>query len=144
MHDRMDGNAVSKPEQSNIAPGLRRPVFQRHGYALAIVALLVLMYGVYGNTQEVAKQGHSALLWMVKRWRVSDNLSHGWIIPLISLFFLWRRRSELATATGGRSFLGLLTVVGSLLLYWIGARTQLTRLTLVREIRPTGTLGLPG
>ena len=120
-------------EQSNRA-ALAWPALRRHAYAPLILGLLAVMYGLYGNTQEVATQGHSALFWMIRRWRVADNLSHGWIIPFISLFFLWRRREDFIRAPRERGLVGLLTVVASLGLYWLGVRAQLTRLTLVSLI----------
>ena len=36
-----------------------------------ILGLIALLYGVYGNAQEVAVQGRSAIVWMIGRWNSS-------------------------------------------------------------------------
>jgi exosortase len=98
----------------------------------AMVAMLVLLYGVQGNAEEVGLHGRSAIVWMVRRWSgVGGDLSHGWIIPLVSGYILWRKRRELAEAPRRVSGAGLAIVVASLALHWVGVRSQLTRLSLL-------------
>ncbi|MFO7871850.1 MAG: exosortase/archaeosortase family protein [Kiritimatiellia bacterium] len=103
--------------------------------AACICVLLVLLYGVHGNNQEVEFHGRSAVLWMVKRWIwAGGDFSHVWLIPLVSLFALWRKRKELAHVPGNVSYAGLAVVAASLLLHWMGFRAQLTRLSLLSMI----------
>ena len=109
--------------------------WQQGFVAAGIVALLVVLYGVYGNTQNIAGHGRSAILWMVRRWSGSGgDLSHGWIMPLVSLYALWRRREALRLADTRVSGWGLLVVVLSLLLHGFGMRAQLVRLSLLSLI----------
>ncbi|MFC1453316.1 exosortase/archaeosortase family protein [Verrucomicrobiota bacterium] len=104
--------------------------------ALAVLALMFwLLYGVQGNSQETAIHGHSAVRWMVKRWSGSGgDLSHGWVIPLVSLYLLWRRRRDLVSAEKQPAAAGLAVVVLALFLHWAGVRAQLTRLSLLSLI----------
>ena len=105
--------------------------FVRIGAAVVLVGVLWLLYGVQGNAQEVQRHGRSAIGWMVKRWSGSGgDLSHGWIIPLVAGFAIWRQREKLALAEKKPSCVGLLVIVLSLVLHWVGYRSQLTRLSL--------------
>jgi exosortase D (VPLPA-CTERM-specific) len=86
-----------------------RPVAWRLGPtgwgALALVAaLLVVAY----------LDGFAELLF---RWETSEEYSHGYFIPLISLFLAWRRKNELAALPLAGSRVGLaVLVLGALLL----------------------------
>jgi len=103
--------------------------------ATLIAAGLWFLYGFQGNAQEAAVNGPSALLWMIRRWSgVGGDLSHGWLIPVVSAFVLWRERKELAGARKEVSRTGLLIVILALFLHWTGVRTQLTRLSLLSLI----------
>jgi exosortase len=68
---------------------------------LVLLALLVVIYWqpckeMYGN------------------WMMADSYySHGFLVPPISLFFLWRKRHELATARIGHSAWGYPLIIGS-------------------------------
>ena len=71
-------------------------------------------------------------MWMVLRWGSSDGqFSHGWAIPVVSLFILCRKRDQLFAAPRSTSLTGLAVVIVSLLLHWIGVRSQLTRISLL-------------
>ena len=99
---------------------------------------LAYLYGLRGNTQEVWMRGRSAIIWMIARWQwkgVEDaDFSHGWLIPIISAAIVWTKRQQLANAKKATSWIGLGVVVWSLFLYWVGARGQLTRISLLSLI----------
>lgn len=100
-------------------------------WLLAFACLFVLLYGVQGNAQEVHRHGRSAIVWMAKRWNGSGgDLSHGWLIPLVSGWILWRGRRELAAARRAPCTPAIVLVALSLALHWAGVRSQLTRLSL--------------
>lgn len=75
---------------------------------LVLVALLVVIYWqpsveMYGN------------------WMMADSYySHGFLVPPISLFFLWRKRHELARVPLGYSAWGYPLVIGAALLLIAG------------------------
>ena len=119
--------------RSTCSAGLRQPVI----FSLTLLAALtVYLYGFHGNTEQAAVQGHSAIRWMVARWsgEVAADLSHGWLIPLVSLYALWQRRKTLAEAAGAPDWRGVLLVTAAFGLYWIGVQGQQTRLTLLSLI----------
>jgi exosortase len=109
---------------------LRRPAT----YSLAMLTVcMVYLYGFNGNTEYVGTQGRSAIRWMVSRWSggVAADLSHGWLIPLVSLYALWQRRKALWDAEFMADWRGIFLTVAALFLYWAGVQGQQTRLTLV-------------
>ncbi len=59
---------------------------------------------------------------MVHDWYVDENYSHGFLIPLVSLYLLWTRRDELRKAAreGKGSWVGLLVCLGSLGIFVLG------------------------
>ena len=98
----------------------------------AIAAMAWFLYGLHGNAEEVAVRGHSAVLWMVARWgSVTGDLSHAWLIPLVSLYALWTMRGVLRALPKNPDLRGLAAFTVALGLYWLGVRGQQTRLTLL-------------
>jgi exosortase len=98
--------------------------------ALIAVAVFVLFH-FYGNTSDSASKGSSAFVWMVGMWRYPQyDFSHGWMIPFVSMFVLWKRRRQLAEIQPRMFPAGLLVVIASLLLHFVGYRTEQTRLSL--------------
>ena len=57
---------------------------------------------------------------MVGDWYNDPNYSHGFLVPLISAYFLWERRAALRAAEIVPSNFGLVVIVGSLLLLIFG------------------------
>ncbi|MFC1497327.1 exosortase/archaeosortase family protein [Verrucomicrobiota bacterium] len=100
-----------------------------------IIIGLWFLYGVQGNAQNVAAQSRSAIMWMVNRWNGSGgDLSHCWIIPLVSVFIIWRKRKEFVSAPKKTNVIGFVIIVLSLTLHWFGFKAQLTRLSLLSLI----------
>lgn len=107
-------------------------------WLLPLTALLLLtwwLYGVNGNAQDIELRGRSAILWMVHRWSGSGgDLSHGWIIPVVSGFVIWKRRKDFLEAETGVCYPALALVAICLLMHWFGIRAQLTRVSLLSLI----------
>jgi len=57
---------------------------------------------------------------MVGDWYNDPNYSHGFLVPLISVYFMWERRAALRAAVIAPSNFGLVVIVGSLLLLVFG------------------------
>lgn len=80
-----------------------------------------------------------AVLWWMSRgmlsWLASsfreprEDMSHGWLVPLFSLYLLYRKRRELAAAAGRPSATGLLLALPGLFALWIGSRGDQVRIT---------------
>ncbi len=77
---------------------------------IAIVAvLLVLVYWSSIRNQ------------LVQRWLNDGNWSHGWLIPLFSLYFLGTRRAALSRVQPRASYTGAVVLVLSLAMYFVSA-----------------------
>lgn len=61
---------------------------------------------------------------LVRRWASEEEYSHGFFIPLVSMWFLWERRAAIAGSLGAGSWLGTAAVVASCLLLVLGALTD--------------------
>ncbi len=106
----------------------------RAGLAAIIVALVFGIFHFQGNTTDIRMFGRSALLWMVQRWNDTffsgADYSHGWLIPIAAAYLVWRKRDELAAAPKSVALAGLAVVVAGLLMHWVGAKAQQTRVSL--------------
>ncbi|MEI6167036.1 MAG: exosortase/archaeosortase family protein [bacterium] len=101
------------------------------GLWVAIVAGMFLLFSADGNNEEVLSQGRSAVGWMIGRWEwAGADMSHGWLIPLVSLYMVWCKRHELRDVPKLLSWAGFSVVLFALLLYLGGLRVQQTRFVL--------------
>jgi len=115
--------------------GARRAGLAQACCVIVILGLIWFLYGIHGNNQEFRVHGRSAILWMVKRWGgVGGDLAHGWIIPIVSAFVIWRKRQDLTAVPKETNTTGMVVIILSLLLHWLGFRAQLTRMSLVSLI----------
>ncbi|MFH0878837.1 MAG: exosortase/archaeosortase family protein [Lentisphaerota bacterium] len=97
-----------------------------------VMGLVYVLFHLQGNTTDVAAFGRSVLSWMVDRWgQIGGEYSHGWLIPLVSGWLVWLKRRELAAAPKKVCGWGLAVIVFALLLHWLGAKAQQTRLSLL-------------
>jgi exosortase len=111
---------------------LTRDELVRLGLVAVMVGMAFVMFHLQGNTTDIRVYGRSALLWMVHRWNESGgDFSHGWLIPFVSIGILWHRRREIAAASRATNRVGLAVVILALLLHWLGAKAQQTRLSLM-------------
>jgi exosortase len=92
--------------------------------AAALAAALALMYaGVLSS--------------LVRQWSSDDNYSHGFFVLPLAAYFAWERRQALAAAVRRPSIFGLVTILGSLLVYTaglLGAELFLTRISMIGVI----------
>jgi exosortase D (VPLPA-CTERM-specific) len=61
-----------------------------------------------------------ALAELVRRWTVQEEYSHGFLVPLISLWLLWQRRAALLSCIGHPSWSGPLVIVLATLIGMVG------------------------
>jgi exosortase len=82
---------------------------------------------------------YGGVLWrLVDDWRVDENYSHGFLVPLISLYAIWTQRAALTTTPiHPRPWLGgALMLLAALLLFvgMLGAELYATRLSMVLSL----------
>lgn len=75
---------------------------------------------------------------IVARWMTDPNWSHGWLIPVFSLYFLWLGRGELRTVEPQPNWLGAIvlgaSLTGNFFFAWIVPMTYPQALTLFGSI----------
>jgi exosortase len=105
--------------------------------AAAVIGLVVALFHFHGVTDvgyDPRTSTHSLFAWLTARWNpystYGNDFPHGWIGPLGCAFMLWRLRHELAAAPKRSSLIGLGLIILALLLHWVGARAQQTRISI--------------
>jgi len=64
---------------------------------------------------------HSTLAWMLNRWDGIDSYySHGFLIPFISAYLIWRKKDELRGKPLGYSSFGLALILFAMVLHILG------------------------
>ena len=74
---------------------------------------------------------------MVRQWYTDSDYSHGFLVPFLSVYLIWLRRDKLAEVVRRPSNWGLLLVLGSLGLLFLGslgAELFLTRISIIGTI----------
>jgi len=99
-------------------------------------ALVALGYDPDG-TVTVDDEFTDATEQMVERWQDSGiafgsaaDYSHGWLIPIASLMVVWMKRNEIADEPKSSSRIGLGIVILALMIHYVGAKAQQTRISL--------------
>lgn len=123
--DRWRLGALTKNELMNI------------GFISVIIGMLFMLFHLFGNTVEDVG-GRSAFIWMVARWRdkvsFGADYSHGFLIPFVSLGVIWNKRADYFAATKKVCIVGLYVIIAALLMHWVGAKMQQTRISLLSLI----------
>jgi len=76
----------------------------------------------------------SVLIKLVQQWGTDPTYSHGFLVPPIALFLLYRERDRLLHAVPRPSFIGLVVIVLGLMAYVLGslgAELFVTRMSLI-------------
>lgn len=71
---------------------------------------------------------------MVNDWSTNDNYSHGFLVPFISFYLIWKDRSDLLKMKPSPSNTGMIFFIGSLLFFIvtnIGAELFTMRLSMI-------------
>jgi exosortase len=77
------------------------------------------------------------LVHLVRQWWTDPDYSHGFLVPLLSAYLIWQRRDKLAAVARKPSNWGVLVVLGSLGLLFLGslgAELFLTRISIIGTI----------
>ena len=98
----------------------------------AAIILSVLVFQFQGNASSVAMEGKSIFSWIAHQWTASGgDFSHGWLMPLISIYVIYLKRKELLQEKKTISVIGLFMFAGTCLMHWVAYRAQQPRLSLV-------------
>ncbi len=123
--DRWRLGALSKNELMNI------------GFVSVIIGFLFVLFHLLGNTVENVGS-RSAFTWMIARWGDKESFgadySHGYLIPFVSLAVIWHKREEFFEAPKQICQAGLYLIIAALVMHWVGAKMQQTRISLISLI----------
>lgn len=103
------------------------PLKEMNASGKGLVAFLILAILVVGLYQPV-------LVNLVRQWWDDENYSHGFLIPLVTAYFVWERRERLAKLAVSPSPFGLALLaagIGMLLLGNVSAELFTTRVSLL-------------
>ncbi len=106
-------------------------MFKRVASAVAGLAGLVLFFSVYGVSVWQGASRQSLFGWLYMMWSSEStdavDYSHGMVIPLVSLWLLWRRRADLLKAfeTPQPHVFGAVLLVAAVALHFAGLRMQI-------------------
>lgn len=118
------------------SPPLARRSMEPRFLALALACVVVLaIFHFQGNSVQQEAFGHSAFRWMVGRWGDTVSYggvdySHGWLLPFVTGWLIWRRREELGAVPHRVCPWGLWLIAGALLMNYVGLQVAQTRISL--------------
>jgi exosortase D (VPLPA-CTERM-specific) len=78
-------------------------------WTLALIAALLAAAGFSG-----------ALFELIKRWTKQEEYSHGFLIPIVTAWLLWRRRDALLTSLGQPTWTGAVLILLAMVMHVIG------------------------
>ncbi len=84
-----------------------KPTLRKYG---PFILLLLLILGIY----------FQQLVDLVRQWWDDPNYSHGFLIPVVSVYLFWAKRERLQSMKPQRNFAGLAILIAGLLLCIIG------------------------
>lgn len=100
--------------QGAAAQGERLPSPLRGDTVFLVLGLLAALAACWGGLVE-----------LVGRWHRQEEYSHGFLIPFVSLWLLWSRRTAMAQSKGDPSPGGLVALAGSALMIVTGEFTAI-------------------
>jgi exosortase len=108
---------------------------ERVAFLLCAMAAAFVLFHLRGNMVHIDSFGHSAFRWMIGRWQDTVSYggvdySHGWILPLISMWLIWRDRKNLLALDKTTDPRGLLVLGAATAVHFAGLRIAQTRLSL--------------
>lgn len=92
------------------------------------LSLIMIVVAAVLNYQEMFK--YTAYLFN----HPLEDMSHGWFVPVVSLYAMWRTRRAFRAASGRPSWVGAACVAFFLVLAWFGGRGEQTRIEQVSFI----------
>jgi len=78
-------------------------------WSLIIIAAILLTITYWGGLSQ-----------LILRWEEQEEYSHGYMIPIITLYFIWLKKDELLQSKFSSSWLGLIIVIPALVIFLIG------------------------
>jgi len=130
MNSTQSTATIPSDNPAQAAEGRKQPLslaelLRKFGWQGAL--LVAVLLGLYAPV----------LAHLVRQWWTDQDYSHGFLVPLLSAYLIWQRRDKLAEVARKPSNWGLLVVLGSLGLLFLGslgAELFLTRISIIGTI----------
>ncbi|MFZ0707817.1 MAG: exosortase/archaeosortase family protein [Candidatus Korobacteraceae bacterium] len=134
--------AGTKPTGSSVsAPGTGNSVLMGEAAPPPQISFSDVLKGIgwqgYLLIAVVAALYGPILFRLYGQWMADPDYSHGILVPFVTLYFIWRKRDDLAKVPSQPSFWGLVVVLGSLgvlVLGSLGAELSLARGSIIGVI----------
>ena len=121
-------------EEANSLSDKSTRMYDITAIALSYIAVFIIFH-FYGNSLYVSHTGRSLFVWIGRQWIASGgDFSHGWLMPLFSIYAIWYYRDELKKAPKTTDYRGCLLLIISLLLHIAAYRAQQPRLSLIAMV----------
>ncbi len=78
---------------------------------LALLAVIIILSFLYWEV----------VLDLIKIWENKEEYSHGFLIPIVTLYLIWQRKNTILAAVSKPSWLGILLILFGIALYFIGS-----------------------
>lgn len=109
-------------------------------FGTALLTSLFLLFQWFGAAAGIGPYDNSALAWLIERWQDvgismgSGDYSHGFLVPVATLYLVWMQRDALIQAPKRVTPFALVPIVLSLLVHYVGYTTQHPRLSIISLI----------
>jgi exosortase len=101
-------------------------------WGLVLMALVFILFHWFGSAEASSGMGRSVFNWIRIQWAArGGDFSHAWLMPLISLGFVWFRRRQIARAPKRVCWRGVMCVPLLLVGHWLMVRAEQPRLSLL-------------
>jgi len=101
-------------------------------WGVVIAGLVVALFHGFGTAETHGEIGRSLFRWIGVQWANREgDFSHAWLMPVISLGFVWVRRRQIAAAPKRVCWHGVGLVALLLLGNWLMVRAEQPRLSLL-------------
>ena len=115
-------------------PNKSGKVFDIASLTIAYLATFIIFH-FYGNSLYVSHTGRSLFVWIGRQWiAAGGDFSHGWLMPVFSIYAIWHYRVDLKNAEKSTDYRGCLLLAISLLLHIAAYRAQQPRISLIAMV----------
>lgn len=105
---------------------------QRNPIAAALLGtILATLVFFFGAVHLFMNGSLTAAAWAWSAWNSENNLQHGWLVPLISLYLAWHHREKIRAAPKRGSANGLIFVFIGIAFFILSARSLQPRMALI-------------
>ena len=104
---------------------------QNPGSAALVAGIVATLVFFFGIIKPFVNGAESAAYWAWLSWNEENELTHGWLVPLATLWLIWSHKEELRRAPKGGSNQGFAWVSLGIVLFVLAVRCLQPRLAMM-------------